>query len=212
MPESDSLVACPDCDALQALSVHPVPTRHACWRCGAGLDVLPQDRLERILALAIAAAVCYLIANFAPLVHVNMQGDQVVTTLTGAASALWAAGMEPIAALVFISTVALPGVYLCAMLYLVGGVLYLERAPGRQRLPFADLALRAAQHAQSWSMLEVFLVGALVAVVRLQPVALVNVTIGLWAVGALVLMFATLAGWFHPRYLWSRLDRAAVAR
>jgi paraquat-inducible protein A len=205
----NALLACADCDALQVLTHGSNRTQSSCWRCGAWLGNRHDDHLERVLALVIAAIVLYLIANFAPLVQVNLEGDEVTTTLAGSASSLWRAGMEPIAVLVFITTVLLPAAYLGALCYLTAGLLWIERSGKPRRLPAADLVLRTAQHAQAWSMLEVFLVGAMVAVVRLQPVATVDVRSALWAVGALVLLFAILMSSFHPGALWARLERAA---
>jgi paraquat-inducible protein A len=199
------LVACPDCDALQLRVAGAY--RLTCWRCAALLGTQHDERLDRLLALSIAALVLFLIANLLPLVRLNLQGDVVTTSLCGAAGALWHAGMEPIAALVAVTTVLLPGVYIVAVCYISAGLLWIEHA-GPRRLPLADLVLRATQHAQAWSMLEVFLVGALVAIVRLKPVALVDVRIALWSVAGLVLLLATLAGSFHPQHLWERLERA----
>jgi paraquat-inducible protein A len=190
--------------------------RISCWRCGAPLGSHDKNRLDRILALVLASAVLWLIGNFAPLVRVNLQGDTVSTTLAGSALALWRSGMEPIAALVLVTAVVLPALYLGTLAYLAAGLLWIEReghTEGRTRhLPYAGPLLRAAQHAQAWSMLEVFLVGALVAVVRLERVAVVDVRSGLWAIAGLVVAFSTLAGSWHPVGLWARLDRAAKAQ
>ncbi|MGA2548619.1 MAG: paraquat-inducible protein A [Burkholderiaceae bacterium] len=205
-PEYDAVRACPDCDALQAVNHAKAEGRSFCVRCGSELQEGRDDRLDRIFPLAVASMTVYLIANLAPLVRLNLQGDAVSTTLFGAAAALWAANMEPISVLVLITTVVLPGVYLGAILYLVGGVLWMERGPNPRRLPYAQPVLRIAQLAQSWSMIEVFLISALVAIVRLAPVGTVSVGSALWGVAGLVLMLATLASAFHPRLLWRRLD------
>jgi paraquat-inducible protein A len=186
--------------------------RISCWRCGAPLGSHDKDRLDRILALVLASVVLWLIGNFSPLVRVNLQGDTVSTTLAGSALALWHSGMEPIAALVLMTAVVLPALYLGTLGYLAAGLLWIEREGRMRHLPYAGPLLRASQHAQAWSMLEVFLVGALVAVVRLERVALVDVRSGLWAIAGLVVAFSTLAGSYHPVGLWARLDRAAKAQ
>lgn len=207
----DRLYACPECDALQVLPEAPHAGRIVCWRCGTWLAAGHRDRLDQVFALALAAMVLFLIVNAAALIQLNLQGEVVTTTIAGAAEAFWSLGVEPISILVLTTAVIFPGIYLAAVLYLTGGLLWIERSAKPRDLPYALLALHMTQHAQSWSMLEVFLMGALVSVVRLQPVSVVVPGAALWALGALVLLFATLTTTFHPRELWPRLERAAAS-
>jgi paraquat-inducible protein A len=77
-------------------------------RCGAVLARNPPDSLDRSLALTLTATVLYVIANVYPLVGLAMQGRQVEVTLIEAVQILWKGGVEPVAALVFITALLFP--------------------------------------------------------------------------------------------------------
>jgi paraquat-inducible protein A len=201
----NALVACPDCDALQREPEGEAQHGCACWRCGAFLGPTYDPRIDRVFALAVTALVGFCITLAFPLMHINLQGISRQTTLLGASSALWSDGMQPVAALVFLTTVLVPGVDLVALVYLLGGVYFCERG-WLARLPrFSVPMLRLAQAARSWTLLEVFMLGALVSLVRMRGQATVHSDVALWSLAALILLLAALGTAVHPRALWARL-------
>lgn len=199
------LVACPDCDALQREPEGEADHGCACWRCGAFLGPTHDERIDRVLALAVTALIGFCITLSFPLMHINVQGNLGDATLLSASAALWTDGMQPVAILVLVTTVVVPGVDLLALVYLLGGMYLCERGVLKRLPRFSVQTLRIAQAVRSWAMLEVFLLGALVALVRMARTAAVQTDVALWSCGALILLFAGLESAVHPRALWARL-------
>lgn len=201
----DALLACPDCDALQREPEGAADHGFVCWRCSAYLGPMRDQPIDRGLALALAALIGFVITLAFPLIRINTQGNLGQTSLLGAAAALWVDGMQPVAALVFCTTVLAPGIDLLALVYLLGGMYLCERGWRTRLPPHAVTTLRVAQVARSWAMLEVFMLGALVAFARMARQTSVQSDIGLYGCAAFIVLFAGLESALHPRALWARL-------
>jgi paraquat-inducible protein A len=198
-PLPADIVACPDCDLLQR--VPPLPdggTAH-CVRCGRILAAGRKDALDRTLALSAAALVVFLIANAEPLMTLSSAGREVSTTILGGARRMWVEGERVTAFLVALFAVAAPFVYIAAML----SVLLAVRRPPAPR--WVGVMLRWAELCGLWSMVEVMLLGLLVALVKMSSLASVGPRVGFFAVGALVFLLAAMSAGFDPREAWSRV-------
>jgi paraquat-inducible protein A len=200
---STDLAACPDCDLLQHLPPLPPGASARCTRCRAVLDRHAPHGLERALAFTLAALVAGILANVFPLVGLEAEGERVHTTLLGAIGTLYDDGMPLVAALVFVTTVLMPFTELAAMAWLLTPLAF-DRAP-RSPAPVYRTLLRV----RSWGMIEVFILGVLVALVKLHSLATVVPGISLWSFGALMLLLAAAASAFEPRAFWARLERRA---
>jgi paraquat-inducible protein A len=197
-----ALIACPECDLLQR--ARPVP-RDRLARCGRCLRVLyrPTDEnIDRPLAFTLSAGILFIIANTFPIVGLELQGQSSAATLFGTAQALWDANMKLLGALVFFTTMLVPAVQLGAMTYVLV-LLRLGRTPA-----FMPLALRALQLVRPWGMVEVFILGLLVSLVKLAGMAEVVPGTALWSFGGLLLMIAAAVATFDPRLMWSKLGPA----
>lgn len=201
-----ALVACHDCDLLQR-EVELTPGGVArCRRCGAELYRRSKHDVDYTLAWLIAAAACYLVANSFPLVALDVAGQQTSATLYGAARTLHEQGWTPVAVLVLGTTILAPGLGLAAMLYLLLTLRFGRLAPG-----FIPLA-RLVQTASPWGMLEVFMLGIIVALVKLAHVASVTPGIGIWAYAGLMFAFIAAASSYDSHRIWTRIDRLEAAR
>ena len=172
IPASPALLGCPECDLLQR-PIPVVPGQAAlCGRCGARLYRAPGAGPDRIVPLALAGFVALSVAVGFPIIALDIKGTQVQTTLIGAAQALYENHMAPLAALVIATTVVYP------LLALFGMVLKHPRRPALLRaiLP--------------WCMVEVFVLGVLVAYAKLAHMVTVTPGPGAWALGAFVLLWA----------------------
>ncbi|MCF7694854.1 paraquat-inducible protein A [Mycetohabitans rhizoxinica] len=194
------LIACHQCDALHyKRALHP-GTVARCARCGAVLYRGLSGRLDRVSAMTLAALITFVIAQAAPIVQLETNGIVTQTTLAAAIAALWAENSQVIAVLVLCSTTLFPLAELCALLYL----LFSLRAGIR---PYAfDELLRMIQWIRPWGMIEVFMLGILVALVKLSSLADMRPEAALFAFGALTLMIASVVT-FDPRVLWDVADR-----
>jgi paraquat-inducible protein A len=197
-----NLIACPDCDLLQRALPLDRPAIARCRRCFAELYRPRSENLDRTLAFTLAAVILFVLANAFPIVGLELQGRSTAATLFGMAQALWQQNMKPLAALVFFTTEIVPAVQLTAMAYLLVP-LRVGRVPSK--LP---LALRALQAVRPWGMIEVFILGLLVALVKLGGIASVQPGIALWSFGGLLMMIAAAVASFDARVIWARQEIA----
>ncbi len=197
------LVACEDCDLLQRLGEVPEGGAARCRRCRGTLRRRPRNGLEHTLALALAAAVLFVVANSFPFLSFEMRGRITETTLVSGVVDLYRQGKETIAVLVFFTIVLAP---LCqiALLLWVLLPLHLNRVPWQ--LPHAFRLLR---HVQPWSMMEVFIIGILVAIVKLMGMATIVPGLALWSFVLLMFVIAGASSSFEPEAVWERMEAHA---
>jgi len=194
------LHACHDCDLLQReVPLAPGGTAR-CPRCGAVLYRHKPDGLDRTLAYSLGAAVLFLIANAFPIVGLEAAGHKSSTTLFGAVRTLYDDGMTSVAGLVFTTTILMPGLEIAALLYLLLP-LKLGRVP--HGLP---AVFRVVHAVRPWGMVEVFLLGTLVALTKLAALASVVPGVALWSFGILMFLVAAAAASFDTHALWERVE------
>ena len=198
------MTACPECDLLLRELTVPVSAGTVrCPRCGAVLYRVSRDALERSLALTCAALLLLLIGNLFPLVGLNIQGHHVETTVLGAARQLWRDDMSLIALVLLVTTVLMPLIELGALVWVL-----LPLRSGRRPPGFVAL-FRALQLAHPWAMVEVFILGVLVSLVKLSHLADVLPGPAIWCFGALMLVLTALSSLFDSRALWQAWEAAS---
>ncbi len=190
------MIACHDCDLLLVRPAHTA--RLCCPRCEARLDSGSRHSPEASLALVVAGLIVLCIANLYPVVGLDANGVRSATTLVGCATTLMHQDMTLIGLLVLFTAIAVPTFELCTQLYLLLPLNLGYRPPG-----FA-LLMRLIRTVHPWGMVEVFLLGTLVALVKLAHLARVEPGIGLWSFFALILLMAANASRFDPVLLWER--------
>ena len=192
--------ACPDCDLLQRLPELPPGARARCLRCGCVLAKQTRTPADLPLALTVAAIICFIVANTLPLMDLSVVGRTASTTIAQGAYQMWLQGEEITGVLVAFCAVIAPGGYLLFMLTLL---LAARRSPAPA---WIGEMLRWVGHFQVWSMLEVMLLGILVALIKIAELATVDAGIAMYAVGALVLLFPAIQVNFNPRQIWERVE------
>lgn len=193
-----SLIACHECDLLQRETPLPRGGVARCARCGAELYRSQPESLERTLGLTAGAIVLFLIANAFPIMGLESQGQVIQTTLFNTARTLYDQDMKSVAALVLMTTIVVPGLQLLALTYLLLPLRF-ARMP-----PLFAFVFRMLQAVRPWGMVEVFMLGVLVSLVKLSDMADVLPGIALWSFGALMLVMAGIAATFNRRALWAR--------
>ncbi|MBV8047949.1 MAG: paraquat-inducible protein A [Paludibacterium sp.] len=192
-----ALVVCHDCDLVQRRGKPSRGERAQCARCGAVLQRGPGMSLQARAALVLTGLVVFVLANVFPLVVMSAQGARTATTLVGAALALWRQGMAPVAFLVIATAWFVPLAELLVLGYLLFPPLWRRAPPGFERI------LRVLHYLHPWGMAEVFLMGVLVALVKLAHLADVVIGQGLWAFCVLILLLALNASQFDSEGLWA---------
>ncbi|MEE9160111.1 MAG: paraquat-inducible protein A [Gammaproteobacteria bacterium] len=195
-------VACPDCDLLQRIPPLPSGGKARCPRCGKTLATQPFNPIDRPLALTLAAAIVFIIANVTPLMGLAVVGREASTTLIGGAHQMWLQGREITAVMVAFCTVIAPGGYI---LFMFTVLLALRRPPAPH---WVGQLLRWADLMRPWSMNEVMMLGILVALFKIAQLATVIPDIGMFAVFVLIVLLAAISGSFDPREVWKRVEWA----
>jgi paraquat-inducible protein A len=197
-----SIVACPHCDLLQRLPEIAPGASARCPRCDKELWRRREDSLNRTLALSLAALVLYVIANTVPMLGLNAVGHSASTTVVGGAQQLWHDGQEIVAVLVLFAAVISPALQ-------IGLMLAIAIAARRNQPPaWVGTLLRHLPFARNWSMIEVMLIGVLVALTKIADYATVIPGVALFALGVLVFLLAAMQSNFDPRGVWNRVEWA----
>ena len=199
----EETVACPECDLLLRLPELPVGGKARCPRCGDTLATRPADPIDRPLALTLAAALVFLVANTAPLMGLSAVGRHASTTIAGGILEMWQQGEAITALIVAFCALIAPGCYIAAMLTVLIAV---RRPPAP---PWVGDVLRWAEIIQPWSMGEVMILGILVALIKIAELATVVPGIGMYGVGVLVVLFTAIAVAFDRRAVWDRIQWAS---
>lgn len=198
---SAPLIACHECDLLQREVALPRGGVARCGRCGAGLYRSHPHGMERTLALTAGAIVLFVLANSFPIIGLQLEGQTIQTTLYNTVRTLWDEDMKSVAVLVFVTTIAMPALQLSALAYLLFP-LRLGRVPAHFSAVF-----RVLQTVRPWGMVEVFMLGVLVSLVKLAHLAGIVPGVALWSFAALMLVMAGIGAVFDARGLWARASR-----
>jgi paraquat-inducible protein A len=192
------MATCHDCGLL----VH-LPAGHgaACPRCHAALHSRKTDSIRRGWALVAAATVLYIPANLLPIMTTTSLGyAQSDTIMSGVIYLLkhdW-----PLAVVVFAASVMIPLLKLIVLSYL----LYSVQSGSRARPTDRTRLYRIIEAIGRWSMVDIYVVTILVALVRLDALASVNAELGAVFFGAVVVITIIAAGCFDPRLIWDNAD------
>lgn len=195
------LIACPQCDLLQQEVSLPPGGSACCPCCGATLYRNRPDSINRSLALGISAAVFFLISNYFPIIGINLQGNENAVNLFQAVKSLWRQEMYVVSSLTFFSAIFAPALELGMMLYIL-----LPLRAGRALPSGTLLIMRLLQTIKPWGMVEVFMLGILVSLVKLVQDFRVLPGVALWSFGILTVLMAATAASFNPRDVWGRLE------
>lgn len=194
------LVVCAHCDAVHRRVALPLRGRAHCSRCDSVLYSAGRTRLDLWLALSLTSAIVYLIANVNPIVELQLRGESTQASLLGALIATWQAGVAPVAILAALCAFVLPMLRIALELYVLAFLHMDHRPPGFRT------AMHLLRTTRPWSMVEVFMLGVLVAVVKLGGQVTVIPGAGLGGFVALTALLTVVAT-FDPDALWDRADR-----
>jgi paraquat-inducible protein A len=172
------------------------PTATRCARCRALLQRPENGNLDTAIAVAICALVLFFLTNAYPLVGIQYNGTSRDTTLVGAALSLYRQDHAALACLVFITTVLSPFLQIAGLLYLL-----IPLRHGRPAAGFRTL-FRLLTQLRPWIFVEVFMLGTLVALVRLSAYARVIPGVAIWSCLLLMLALAALSSRTTPGQFW----------
>jgi paraquat-inducible protein A len=196
----ETLLACHECDLLQSSGILPDGGDSRCCRCNALLRRSHPQHLERSLAFAGGALVLLVICNVFPILGLEAAGDVIETTLFGTIRSMYGDGLWLVAGLILLTTLLAPFTHLAAMLYVLIPLRFGRKPREGVRV------LKLLTMAKQWGMVEVFVLGVLVSLVKLQSMATVIPGIALWSFGGLMVLFTAATAAFDTHQVWAELD------
>jgi paraquat-inducible protein A len=195
----DSLVICGQCGLAHRWQPLGRSSVARCVRCEAVLGRSHRLSVDSVLALTVAAAAAYLVAVNMPLMSLTLRGSSETATLPESIVIAWQGGQPFVAILAALTALVAPAAFVALRLYVL---IPLMRGTKPPAFAWSVRVLHLASH---WNMVEVFTVGVLLSLVRLTALADASPGPGLFALGALTVLFAAIesAGlkhlWWHLR-------------
>lgn len=196
------LMSCHACHQLSRISPLLIEGEAICPRCGAHLHLRKPNSISRTWALLIAAYILYIPANLLPVMTVISFGKGEADTILSGVKELIHAGMLPIALLVFFASITVPVLKLLALTYLLLSVQYKSQWRPRQR----TMLYRMTEVVGRWSMIDIFMISILIALVKLDAVATIEPGPGAISFAAVVILTMFAAMSFDPRLIWDNIE------
>lgn len=199
MSDASHHIACHDCDLLQQLPRLQEGESAFCPRCDALLYKRKGNSFDRSLALALAGLILFVIANSFAFLSLNANGQIQDSTLVSAALAMFNSDRPMLAILVFMTIFAFPLFDLLGTLYILFSIRTGRTTQGLRHL------FRFLQSVNPWGMLEVFMLGVLVAVVKLSDIATIVPGVAMYSFALLIFVLAALAASLDAHAIWNKL-------
>ncbi len=199
----DNLVACHSCDLLHEKTALGKGEKAWCSRCGSLLYRTNNNAIEISLALTIASLLLFLFAQLLPFLSIDVDGNKTTIYLISTIDTLSQLDnvLLGIAGALFLVIIPL-GVLLLDLLLLSS--LYSNKRP---LTLFARQLLLLIGRLAPWNMLEIFLLGVLVTIVKLASIAEIALHQGFWAFVALVMINLFVSTTLEPEELWQAIDK-----
>lgn len=197
-----SLVSCHSCNLLSKVRPLRGGAHAVCPRCGAHLHQRKPNSISRTWALVLAAALLYIPANVLPIMKVTSFGKEQSDTIMSGIIYFVVSGSWLLALVIFFASIVVPLLKLVLLTYLLISVQWKSqwRPKDRTRL------YRIAEAVGRWSMLDIYVVTILVALVNLGSLSTIKAGPGAIAFAAVVVitMFAAMS--FDPRLIWDAME------
>jgi paraquat-inducible protein A len=190
-----SLASCHTCGLLVRLA----PGRHAhCPRCGTAVHLRKTNSIRNTWALLLSAIAMYLPANVLPIMSVVSLGSTQSDTIMSGVIYFLKHGDWPLALIIFVASVLVPLLKMLALIYLLLSVQ--RRSPLRRNQ--RTRLYRLTELVGRWSMVDVFVVALLVALVQVGNLATIEPAAGAVAFASVVILTMLAAMAFDPRLIW----------
>jgi len=196
-----SIMACHECDLLHQIPAVPEGRVATCSRCGAVLFRSKRNSLDRTIAMNLAGLILYAVAVSFPFLAINVQGIVRQTGLVTGMKVLYQQGMSGLALVVILTCILLPLMEMLGLLYILVPLKLGRKAPGAVHL------FHWVRHLSPWGMMEIFMLGILVSMVKLVKMATIVPGSALWAFIVLIFVLAGSSASLDAHLVWEKLDR-----
>ncbi len=193
---AEGLASCHICLKLSPAELHECPL------CGARLHLRTTNSLQTTMALVITAIVLYIPANVLPIMTTLQFGNATESTIIGGILLLIHHGSYPVAAVIFIASVMVPSGKLMAIIWLCWSVASGQTKSKQQRTRL----YRVTEFVGKWSMVDVFVVTILVALIQIGGLLTITAGPAAIAFGGVVVVTMLAAESFDPGLIWDRME------
>lgn len=194
---SGAVIACQHCDQLYRVAPLEPGGKASCHRCGSQLYRSVPDSLDRMIALYLTALMLFCISNAWPFLSLELGGRVEQNILVSGGLAMIEMGMADLGILILLTSIVFPLLTILGMLYLLVPIKF-----GIQPAAMGPV-YRFVEAINPWSLVSVFMLGVLIAIVKLQDLAHVIPGISLFALVGLLISFAAARASFDPAVLWA---------
>ena len=192
--------ACLECDLMIEIGELKSGQRARCPRCNRLLTSHNDEATSRALAFAFAAALLLVMANSFPFLELQASGLEKTMTIPRAGAELYRDGHAVLAGMVLVPIAVLPAVILATMITLL--VPLRRRARSSWLVPTGRLLFAL----NPWCMVEVFIIGVLVSLVKIGAMATIVIGISFWAYIGFVLCFIAAVGSLDRFQIWREIE------
>lgn len=200
-PRAADLVGCPVCDAVYHLPSDPDTKATRCARCGYELTYGAQSAITQVVSLSFTNVMLLIMVLFLPFLQVRVGSIQNNATVIDVVLGFSSGIMVPLAVLVLGFILLLPLCRFVLLIYALGPIVL-----KRPNLPHAAGALYHAFALKPWAMAEIFMVGVVVALVKLVDLAEIGIGPAFWMFGALVVLSTYKEMLMSRHTLWTALS------
>ncbi|GAA5646079.1 paraquat-inducible protein A [Vibrio proteolyticus] len=199
-------VSCHVCHQINPLDEQ----RHSrCVRCGSRTHKYdPSGDLQKAWALLIASAIFYVPANLYPMMYTVSLGHSEGSTILGGVILLWQLGSYPIAMVIFLASIFIPLAKMFTLAWLFVTAKNMHKHPRQESITRLK-AYRITEFIGRWSMIDIFVVAILVALVQLHNLMAIYPGPAALSFAAVVICTMLSAMVFDPRMLWQRMPTHA---
>ena len=195
---NQTLIICHDCDLIQRKPDTLVEGTIRCVQCDAVLQKSAKNNFDTTLALVLAGIILFILINMFPFLTFRMSGQIQETTLITGIQMFFIQGWWPLGLLVFLATIFSPALHLLGLLYVLLPMRLGLDVPGIPRI------MRIMTVFQPWNMVEIFMLGIFVTVVKLSHDGEITPGISLFAFMAYTFVQAAIFYSFNPFLIWQK--------
>ena len=199
-PPRPTLLGCPGCDLIVPLC--PIPDDHylSCSRCGTTIAKFHVDSIDRVLALSFAGLLLYLPAIMLPLMTLSSLGIEINGNVIDTCITFYRKDYIVVALVMFLTAVLFPFMKLF-LPFIVSVHLKANRRPG-----WLKQAFKLHKHLEEWGMVEVYLLGILITLIKMSDMASIEFNAGFYCFVGLVLLSIAIAAQLDEHLYWDKMD------
>lgn len=193
---ANKLIACPECDLLMISDTLTYKQQINCHRCGSLLNVYRSNMATTSLSLVITALILFIPASFLTILKIDILGHSREASVWDSVHGLYESGMATISALVLMCGIIIPLLKLLCQLYVLLAINF------NKSRNIAIFCFKSYQELKEWGMLEIYLLGILVSVVKLHGMAELHIGMGLGCFILLLFVQVWLELIMNPSQTW----------